>query len=60
VARVRESVPEALYELRPRTLSLRVPEDPPARLATIVELSEALSGALAADREAGVFILPAS
>jgi transcription-repair coupling factor (superfamily II helicase) len=47
VARVRERVPEAIYEYRPRTLSLRVPADPAERLAAIVDLSEALSAALA-------------
>jgi transcription-repair coupling factor (superfamily II helicase) len=47
VARVRERVPEAIYEYRPRTLSLRVPTDPAERLAAIVELAEALAGALA-------------
>ncbi len=47
VARVRERVPEAIYEYRPRTLSLRVPTDPAERLAAIVALAEALSAALA-------------
>jgi transcription-repair coupling factor (superfamily II helicase) len=47
VARVRERVPEAIYEYRPRTLSLRVPADPAERLAAIVDLAEALSAALA-------------
>jgi transcription-repair coupling factor (superfamily II helicase) len=47
VASVRERVPEAIYEYRPRTLSLRVPADPAERLAAIVDLAEALSAALA-------------
>ncbi len=47
VGRLRERVPEAIYELRHQTLSLRVPDDPPARLAAILALTEALGAALA-------------
>jgi transcription-repair coupling factor (superfamily II helicase) len=48
VARVRERIAEAMYELRTRTLSLRVGDDPQERLAAVLELTEALGGALAA------------
>ena len=37
-----------MYELRHKTLSLRVPEEPPARLAAVLGLTEALTAALAA------------
>ncbi|MQA74254.1 MAG: transcription-repair coupling factor [Solirubrobacterales bacterium] len=47
VGRVREQIPEAIYELRTRTLSLRVGDDPQERLAAVLELTEALVGALA-------------
>ncbi len=49
VTRLRESVPEAIYESVPKTLSLRVPADPDERLAAIVELCEALAAAAPAD-----------
>ena len=62
VGRLRERVPEAIYELRHRTLSLRVPDDAPARLAAVLGLTEALTAALsqatAAEDEASM--LPAS
>jgi hypothetical protein len=44
---VRERIPEAIYEFRSKTLSLRVPDDPAERLASVLGLVEALSGALA-------------
>jgi transcription-repair coupling factor (superfamily II helicase) len=56
VGRLRERIPEALYELRSRTLSLRVADDPAERLAALVELT----GALAAAREPEPVMLPAS
>jgi transcription-repair coupling factor (superfamily II helicase) len=46
VGRLREAIPEAIYELRHRTLSLRVPDDPAQRLAAVLGLSEALKEAL--------------
>jgi transcription-repair coupling factor (superfamily II helicase) len=46
VGRLRERVPEAIYELRTQTLSLRVGEEPAERLAATLELTEALTGAL--------------
>jgi transcription-repair coupling factor (superfamily II helicase) len=49
VGRLRERIPEAMYELRTRTLSLRVPDDPAERLAVVLELTEALAGALRED-----------
>jgi transcription-repair coupling factor (superfamily II helicase) len=45
VARLRGRIPEAIYERRTRTLSLRVPDDPAERLATVLELAEALAAA---------------
>jgi transcription-repair coupling factor (superfamily II helicase) len=47
VARIRERIAEAMYELRTRTLSLRVGDDPQERLAALLELTQALTGALA-------------
>ncbi len=47
VGRLRERVPEAIYELRHQTLSLRVPDEPHARLAAILGLAEALTATLA-------------
>ncbi|HEX2128090.1 MAG TPA: transcription-repair coupling factor [Solirubrobacterales bacterium] len=47
VARLRERIPEAIYEFRTKTLSLRVPDDPAERLEAVLGLTEALSGALA-------------
>ena len=47
VGRLRERIPEAMYELRHKTLSLRVPDEPPARLAAVLGLTEALTAALA-------------
>jgi len=47
VAAVRERIPEAIYELRSRTLSLRVGDDAGERLASMLELSKALAAALA-------------
>ncbi len=49
VAAVRERIPEAIYELRNRTLSLRVGDDPGERLKAVLALTEALSAALAAE-----------
>jgi transcription-repair coupling factor (superfamily II helicase) len=46
VGRLRERIPEAIYELRTRTLGLRVGDDPAERLASTLELTEALTAAL--------------
>jgi transcription-repair coupling factor (superfamily II helicase) len=54
VGAVRERIPEAIYELRHRTLSLRLGDDPAERLAGVLALAEALTAALAdlpADKE---------
>ncbi|HZO08369.1 MAG TPA: TRCF domain-containing protein, partial [Myxococcota bacterium] len=48
VGRLRERIPEAMYELRHKTLSLRVPDEPPARLAAVLGLTEALTASRAA------------
>ncbi len=45
VGRLRERIPEAIYESRLKTLSLRVPDEPEARLAAVLELTEALARA---------------
>ena len=50
VRRLRERIPEAMYELRHKTLSLRVPDEPPARLAAVLGLTEALTTAIADER----------
>ena len=42
VGRLREGMPEAMYESRVKTLSLRVPDEPPARLAAVLGLAEAV------------------
>jgi transcription-repair coupling factor (superfamily II helicase) len=47
VGRLRERIPEAMYESRTKTLSMRVPDDPAARLTAVLELAEAAGGALA-------------
>jgi transcription-repair coupling factor (superfamily II helicase) len=52
VGRLREAVPEAIYELRHRTLSLRVPDDPGERLEAVLALAAALTAAVAAAPEA--------
>jgi transcription-repair coupling factor (superfamily II helicase) len=46
VARVRERTPEALYETRARTLSLRVPDEPSERLEATIAVAEALAEAV--------------
>ncbi len=46
VGRLRERIPQAIYESRTRTLALRVPDDPAARLASTLELAEAVAGVL--------------
>jgi transcription-repair coupling factor (superfamily II helicase) len=45
VARVRERIPQALYETRARTLSLRVPDEPSERLEATLALAEAVAEA---------------
>jgi transcription-repair coupling factor (superfamily II helicase) len=47
VGRLREGIPEAMYESRVKTLSLRVPDEPGARLAAVLGLAEAAAQALA-------------
>src|SRR4051794_16855888 len=46
VGRLREGMPEAMYESRVRTLSVRVPDEPEARLAAVLGLAEAVRGAV--------------
>ena len=46
VTRLREGMPEAMYESRVSTLSVRVPDEPPARLAAVLGLAEAVRGAV--------------
>jgi transcription-repair coupling factor (superfamily II helicase) len=62
VGRLRERVPQAMYELRNRTLSLRVGDDGSERLAAVLELAEALGAAVAAgaSRDDRVSMLPTS
>ena len=47
VGRLRERIPEAMYESRVKTLSVRVPDEPGARLAAVLELAEAAGAAIA-------------
>jgi transcription-repair coupling factor (superfamily II helicase) len=47
VRRVREQIPEAMFESRAKTLSLRVPDEPDERLASVLALAKALRDALA-------------
>ena len=47
VRRVRDEIPEAIYELRTKTLGLRAPEGAEARLQTVLSLTAALTRALA-------------
>jgi transcription-repair coupling factor (superfamily II helicase) len=49
VGSLRERVPEAIYELRTKTLSLRVGDEPAERLAATLELTEAMTAALGAE-----------
>jgi transcription-repair coupling factor (superfamily II helicase) len=51
VGRLRDQMPEAMYELRTRTLSLRVGDDPAERLESLLELTAALTAALAGEAE---------
>jgi transcription-repair coupling factor (superfamily II helicase) len=46
VGRMRERVPEAIYESGPKTLGLRVDDDPAARLKAVRELAEVLGDVL--------------
>jgi transcription-repair coupling factor (superfamily II helicase) len=46
VGRLREGMPEAMYESRAKTLSVRVPDSPAARLAAVLGLAEALREAV--------------
>ena len=47
VRRLREGIPEAMYESRTKTLSVRVPGDPDDRLAAVLRLAEKLGEAAA-------------
>jgi transcription-repair coupling factor (superfamily II helicase) len=47
VGRLRERIPEAMYESRVKTLSRRVPDEPEARLMAVLGLAEALGAASA-------------
>jgi len=47
VGRLRERIPEAIYESRLKTLSVRVPDEPRARLAAVLKLAAAVADALA-------------
>jgi len=62
VGRLREGIPEAMYESRVKTLSLRVPDEPAARLAAVLGLAEAAEKALAgaSDEVAGRASEPAA
>ncbi len=42
-AAIRDRVPEAIYQWRERTIAVPVPDEPPARLATLLALVEALA-----------------
>jgi hypothetical protein len=46
VGRLRQRLPEAIYESRAKTLSVRVPDEPQARLAAVLGLTEAVGTAL--------------
>jgi transcription-repair coupling factor (superfamily II helicase) len=46
VGRLREGMPEAMYESRVKTLSVRVPDEPQARLAAVLGLAEAVRKAV--------------
>jgi transcription-repair coupling factor (superfamily II helicase) len=46
VVRLREQIPEAVYESPIKTLSLRVPGDPAARLAAVLRLADEVDAAL--------------
>jgi transcription-repair coupling factor (superfamily II helicase) len=45
VGRLREGMPEAMYESRVKTLSVRVPDEPQARLEAVLGLADAVRGA---------------
>jgi transcription-repair coupling factor (superfamily II helicase) len=45
VGRLRERIPEAIYESRTKTLSLRVPDDAGERLGAVLALAEAVADA---------------
>jgi transcription-repair coupling factor (superfamily II helicase) len=46
VGRLRSEMPEAMYESRVKTLSVRVPDEPHARLAAVLGLAEAVRKAI--------------
>ncbi len=56
VGRLRERIPEAIYELRTRTLALRVGDDAAERLDATLKLTEALTAA----RDGTPVMLPTS
>jgi transcription-repair coupling factor (superfamily II helicase) len=43
IAAVRERIPEAVHDWRQKTLSVRVPDEPEARLAALLAMAEALA-----------------
>lgn len=45
MGRLRERIPEAMYESRVKTVSVRVPDQPEARLAAVLELADAVASA---------------
>jgi transcription-repair coupling factor (superfamily II helicase) len=47
VGRLRERIPEAMYESRVKTLSMRVPDEPEERLAAVLELAAAAAESIA-------------
>jgi len=47
MAAVRERIPEAIHDWRAKTLSVRVDEEPEARLATLLALADALAAEVA-------------
>jgi transcription-repair coupling factor (superfamily II helicase) len=47
MGRLRDRIPEAMYESRVKTLSVRVPDDPDARLSAVLGLAEAVTAVLA-------------
>ena len=57
VGRLREDIPEAIYELRAKTLALRAPDGAEARLQTVLSLTAALTAALAKEVEAAVEVV---
>ena len=51
VGRIRERMPQAMYESRAKTLSMRVGDEPAERLAAVLELAEALAEAIRGEEQ---------